>query len=281
MRAKIEKAWRIHLRPGEDSFEGAARRVTHLGIGAHQDDLEFMACHGILAGLEPGCAFGAVVCTDGAGSIRTGPLAGIEPAELVRRREEEQEQAARLGNYVLTVQMRRSSRSVRPPPSAGFVRSLACLLQHLQPRVIYTHNPADRHPTHVGVVLGVIAALRTLPPHRRPARLLGCEVWGDLDWLPAPHRVVLDVSRKPCLTRSLARVFTSQISAGKRYDLAVAGRRRAHATFADPHAADTSQAVTLAMDLTPLLRRPRRPVRTFLQRLLSDFQQATLHRLHG
>ena len=26
----------------------ALKRITHLGIGAHQDDLEFMAFHGIL-----------------------------------------------------------------------------------------------------------------------------------------------------------------------------------------------------------------------------------------
>ena len=29
--------------------EPALRRLTHLGIGAHPDDLEFMALHGILA----------------------------------------------------------------------------------------------------------------------------------------------------------------------------------------------------------------------------------------
>ena len=26
----------------------ALKRITHLGIGAHQDDLEFMAFHGVL-----------------------------------------------------------------------------------------------------------------------------------------------------------------------------------------------------------------------------------------
>ena len=29
--------------------DAALARTTHLGIGAHQDDLEFMALHGILA----------------------------------------------------------------------------------------------------------------------------------------------------------------------------------------------------------------------------------------
>ena len=34
--------------PDDSSPEEALRRITHLGIGAHQDDLEFMAFHGIL-----------------------------------------------------------------------------------------------------------------------------------------------------------------------------------------------------------------------------------------
>jgi len=51
----------------------ALKRVTHLGIGAHQDDLEFMAFHGILAcHSSPSRWFGGVTCTNGAGSARAG-----------------------------------------------------------------------------------------------------------------------------------------------------------------------------------------------------------------
>ena len=49
--------------------------------------------------------------------------------------------------------------------------------------------------------------------------------------------------------------FDSQIAA-KRYDVAAAGRKRANATFLDPHAADQSTALEYAMDLTPLVRDP-------------------------
>src|SRR5262249_40184810 len=49
--------------------------------------------------------------------------------------------------------------------------------------------------------------------------------------------------------------FESQIAA-KRYDVAAAARRRANATFLDPHAADQSTALEYAMDLTPLVRDP-------------------------
>jgi len=37
----------VFVRDGRES-DSALRRCTHLGIGAHQDDLEFMASHGIV-----------------------------------------------------------------------------------------------------------------------------------------------------------------------------------------------------------------------------------------
>jgi hypothetical protein len=48
-------------------------------------------------------------------------------------------------------------------------------------------------------------------------------------------------------------VFDSQISGGKRYDLATAGRRRAHATYFESHGTDRETALGWGMDLTPLL----------------------------
>ena len=47
--------------------------------------------------------------------------------------------------------------------------------------------------------------------------------------------------------------FRSQIAGGKRYDVATAGRRLAHATFHASHATDQAGALTWAMDLTPLV----------------------------
>ncbi|MCP4425341.1 MAG: PIG-L family deacetylase, partial [Chloroflexi bacterium] len=44
----------------------AVSRTTHLGIGAHQDDLEIMAYHGILACFDHNDKwFTGVTCTDG------------------------------------------------------------------------------------------------------------------------------------------------------------------------------------------------------------------------
>ena len=69
----------------------ALKRITHLGIGAHQDDLEFMAFQGILecyASDEKW--FGGVTCTNGSGSARTGAYEKFTDAQMmaVRRREQ-------------------------------------------------------------------------------------------------------------------------------------------------------------------------------------------------
>jgi hypothetical protein len=70
-------------------------RITHLGIGAHQDDLEFMAFHGILACFRSREKwFVGVTCTDGAGSSRTGDYAEFTDEEMQRLRIREQEAAA-------------------------------------------------------------------------------------------------------------------------------------------------------------------------------------------
>ena len=51
-------------------------------------------------------------------------------------------------------------------------------------------------------------------------------------------------------------VFDSQVTGGKRYDLATAGRRLAHATYYASHGTDEESALNFAMDLTPLVEDP-------------------------
>jgi hypothetical protein len=104
--------------------------------------------------------------------------------------------------------------------------------------------------------------------------VLGCEVWRNLDWLLDADKVVLDDSADPELAARLIGVFQSQIAGGKRYDLAIAGRRLANATFFTSHATDRATALTWAMDLTPLVRDPALDVEAFtlahLDRLRDD-----------
>jgi len=70
--------------PDGKPLSAVLKRITHLGIGAHQDDLEFMAFHGILQCFaSPAKWFGGVTCTNGAGSSRSGAYAGVSDRELM------------------------------------------------------------------------------------------------------------------------------------------------------------------------------------------------------
>lgn len=234
--------------------EAALRRVTHLCIGAHQDDIEIMAHAGISDCLDlPGRAFGGVVVTNGAGSPRTGTYAQMTDAQMQEVRREEQRQAARLGRYAIQLQLAHPSAEVKKPGHPGVAADLTAIFGGCTPEVVYLHSPADKHDTHVAVLLRCLEALRARPAERRPRRVLGCEVWRDLDWLVDTDKVALDAGRHPELAADLLKVFDSQVTGGKRYDLATLGRRAANATFHTSHAADRVTGITWALDLTPLV----------------------------
>lgn len=236
--------------------EAALARVTHLCVAAHQDDIEIMAHAGICDCLEnPNLqAFGGVVVTDGAGSPRVGAYAALSEAELRQVRVEEQRRAAVLGGYAIQVQLSHPSAAVKTPGHAGVAADLATIFSACRPKVVYLHNPADKHDTHVALFLRCLAALRALPVEERPEQVLGCEVWRDLDWLVDADKVALDAGRRPQLAAELLQVFDSQITGGKRYDLATLGRRAANSTFHTSHATDRMAGITWAMDLMPLIK---------------------------
>jgi LmbE family N-acetylglucosaminyl deacetylase len=249
--------------PGADIFipdadvppEEALGRVTHLCIGAHQDDIEIMAQSGISDCLDRGArGFGGVVVTNGAGSPRSGSFAAFTDEQMRAVRREEQREAAELGHYSIQLQLAHASGDVKRPGHPGVASDLAAIFAGCRPEVVYLHNPADKHDTHVAVLLRCLEAIRSLPAGRRPLRVLGCEVWRDLDWLPDGDKVALDSGRHPELARKLLAVFDSQISGGKRYDLAAIGRRAANATFHTSHATDGAAGITWAVDLTPVTR---------------------------
>lgn len=230
-------------------------RCTHLGIGAHQDDLEFWAFHGILQGLDRSDQyFGGVVCTDGAGSARSGEYAHYSDDDLREIRHREQEEAARIGQYGAIAQLAFPSAKIKEATgSAELAERLAEIFLAARAEVVYTHNPADKHETHIAVFAATIQALRLLPPSRRPKRVLGYEGWRDLDWMLDADKMALDVGGQEALATRINSVFASQIVGGKRYDLAVMGRRLANATFLNSHAVDGASMMTYAMDLTPLI----------------------------
>ena len=232
----------------------ALRRTTHLCLAAHQDDIEIMAYSGIAECYErTDRGFTGVVVTDGGGSPRSGRFADYTDEQMKAVRREEQRAAARLGKFSAALQLAHPSAIVKDPRQAAVRDDLRGILAATRPQVLYLHNPADKHDTHIAVLHRCLEALRGLPADQRPARVLGCEVWRNLDWLPDADKVVLNDSANPELAAALVAVFESQIAGGKRYDLAAAGRRLANATFHTSHATDRATALTWAMDLTPLV----------------------------
>lgn len=233
----------------------ALSRTTHLCISAHQDDLEIMGFHGILQCYGRSDQwFSGVVCTNGAGSPRAGVYADYTDEDMQRVRLHEQRTAASIGKYAAMLQLGYPSSALKDPADTQPVEDLAEMFTTTRPRVVYTHNPADKHTTHVAVLAKVVRAIRALPPEARPEKLYGCEIWRDLDWLPDERKVVLDVSGRDNLAAALLGVFDSQIAGGKRYDLATMGRRRAHATYHEAHESDAATGLVFAMDLTPLIQ---------------------------
>lgn len=250
-------------------------RTTHMGIGAHQDDVEIMALEGILAGFgNVEKWFTAVIVTNGAGSPRDSLYAAYTDEQMQVVRRLEQKKAAYVGEYSAVALLDHSSSAVKDPASSGPKADLKALVAAARPEVIYTHNLADKHDTHVAVALRVIATLRELPPVERPRRLYGCEVWRDLDWMNDSDKVVFNLDPHQNIAASLVGVFDSQIAGGKRYDLATLSRRRAHATYHQSHAVDVAEMINFAMDLTPLLTderlEPAAYVQAFIQRFADE-----------
>lgn len=243
----------------------ALARVTHLGIGAHQDDLEFMAFHGILECFAKDHRwFGGVTCTNGAGSSRTGPYGKFTDGEMIAIRRQEQNTAAVIGSYGAMIQLDYPSSAVKSPEDPRLKEDLLEILNASLPEVVYTHNPADKHDTHIGVTVAAIQAMREMPSGKRPKKVIGCEVWRNLDWLADDEKVLMDVSGRDNLAAALNGVFDSQIAGGKRYDLATLGRRAANATFFSSHATDVSTQLVFGMDLTPLVADDSKDIAAFV-----------------
>jgi hypothetical protein len=121
--------------------------------------------------------------------------------------------------------------------------------------------------------------MRTLPPEQRPEVVHGCEVWRNLDWMCDSEKVAYDVGSHDHLAAALTGVFDSQIAGGKRYDLAVQGRRRANATFFESHAIDRAEGIAFAMDLTPLVRDDSLDMADYVDGFILRFRENVLTKL--
>ena len=273
---KLNKETASVFIPDRIAVDSALDRITHLGIGAHADDLEIMAYHGIAGCLHRSDRwFGGVTCTDGAGAPRSGPYAHLPDARLRERRRKEQKNAARIGRYGVMIQLDYPASEAKSTRSS-LRDDLAWLVGRMGPDYVYTHNLADKHPTHIAITLAVIDAVRRLPVESRPSAFYGCEVWRGLDWILDEEKVSLDVSAYPSLAETLVSVFDSQISGGKRYDLATKGRHQANATYLEAHKTDQTKQLSLALDLTPLIENEQLDPSDYVKGLLDRFRADVL-----
>ena len=253
--------------------EAALARTTHLAVSAHQDDIEIMAYHGIAECFgRKDQWFTGVVATNGAGSPRSGIYGDSTDEEMQQVRLAEQRKAAYVGEYACQIQLGFTSSQVKNPAESALVEDLERILRAARPEFVYLHNLADKHDTHVAVALRSIAALRAVRADVKPKRVYGCEVWRDLDWLPDEDKQALPVSARSNIAAALVGVFDSQVSGGKRYDLATAGRRLAHATYYASHGTDEESALSFAMDLTPLVEDPSLAVTDYVLALVDRFR---------
>ena len=258
----------------------ALARTTHLCVSAHQDDIEIMAYHGIAECFgRTDKWFTGVVVTNGAGSPRAGIYGQFTDEEMQKVRLREQRKAAYVGEYGCQIQLGYPSSAVKDPNHAGVRDDLTAIFRAARPQVVYLHNLADKHDTHVAVALRSIAALRAVGGQFQPKKVYGCEVWRDLDWLPDADKQALPVSARSNVAAALVGVFDSQVSGGKRYDLATAGRRLAHATYHASHSTDQETALSFAMDLTPLVSDPALSIEDYVLAYIDRFRADVEERL--
>jgi LmbE family N-acetylglucosaminyl deacetylase len=277
---KLNKKTAEFFIPDQTDMEQAIKRTTHMSIAAHQDDIEIMAYDGILKcfGKDDQWFFGVVV-TNGSGSARDSIYKDYTDQEMIQVRRLEQKKAAYIGEFGALALLDYPSAETKDPKNIELVDELAELIKLANPEVIYTHNLADKHDTHIGVTTKVIKALRKLPKSELPKHVYGCEVWRDLDWMIDSEKVIFNVSDRPNLAAALVEVFDSQIVGGKRYDLATQGRRVAHATYSTSHAVDQASALIFAMDLTPLILDSSLDIQSYVLDYIDRFKNDVADRI--
>ena len=260
--------------PDDEPLPSSLARTSHLCLAAHQDDIEIFAYHGIAECFgRKDRWFGGVVVTNGGGSARSGIYGDYTDEQMQAVRLREQRKAAYVGEYAFQIQLAHPSADVKDVKNTDVAADIEAILKASQPETLYLHNPADKHETHLAVLTKCLTAIRALPLAKRPKKAYGCEVWRDLDWLLDEDKEALPVDQYGNVASALVGVFDSQITGGKRYDLATTGRRLANATYHNSHAVDTAEALTFAMDLTPLIQDDTLSLEDYTLRYIDRFKE--------
>ncbi len=267
--------------PKQTSENEAFAKTTHLAVAAHQDDVEFMTFGGIVECFgKSDKNFSAIITTNGSGSPRAGVYEKFTDEEMMTVRKFEQKTASTIGDYAFLAMLDKPSSVVKDKNSTEVVDEIYEILLKAQPEIVYTHNLADKHDTHIASALRLISAIRKLPDDKKPKKLIGCEVWRGLDWLSDSDKVILNVSDKRNLASALMGVYDSQISGGKAYDLATTGRALANATYFADHEVDTMTHISFAVDMSALMSKDTNEV-DFINNLISNMQQEIQSRINN
>ena len=174
------------------NLDEALSHATHLAVGAHPDDIELMAGHGILECLSnDNFHFAGVTCCTGSGSARGESFKELDAEQMTELRRQEQVQSAELGKYASVLQLGFESEQIKKNLNQELLSDLKNIIEKSQPQIIYTHNLMDKHQTHVSVVVHLIEALREL--NYQPKALYGCEVWRGLDWVADEQKIILPI----------------------------------------------------------------------------------------
>ncbi|MDR2634419.1 MAG: PIG-L family deacetylase [Clostridiales bacterium] len=227
--------------------------VKYLIAVAHPDDGEILAAGQITDSANGRAVLSMIVLTDGAGSARSGAYASYTDEDMKAARAEEQKAAAEEGRFRSLYMLRVPSGELKSGSETA-VRAVAGIIAAQKPEIVITHNPFDRHPTHLAAGKTVLAAIGSLPIEERPKTVWGGEVWRSLDWLPARYRIALPADTSDGAADRVLACHKSQIEGGKRYDAAAKGRRLQNATFCESHSADAASEVAYFVDLSRVSR---------------------------
>lgn len=258
----------------------AINKTTTLAVIAHQDDAEFMTypaikrCYG-----SDKEWFSAIVVTDGGGSPRSGKFKDFSDEEMKKIRSLEQKKAAKIGRYAHVSLLGYPSFMVKEKLNDSVTEDILKLINSYAPHTIYTHSLLDRHDTHIAVAVRTIKAIRMMDKSIRPKMLLGGEMWGSLDWLIDNDLIKEHISDDYSLAEKLMGVYKSQIGGGKRYDLAVTGRRIANATLRESHNTDTHRMSVYYLDLTPLIMDDTLEIDSFMLKFIDNFYNECKNKL--
>ncbi|MDR2338238.1 MAG: PIG-L family deacetylase [Deltaproteobacteria bacterium] len=267
--------------PTEKNADLAFRRTTHLGVVAHQDDLEIATFAAILECYKNPCKwYSGVVCTDSPGEGYFDDYATCSKEELIKIRRAEQCDVASLGEYSSVIQLGYTSQEIQDITNLDVVQDLIQILELTEPECVYTHSPYDRHYTHLSTFWSLLKAIQSLPQEKRPKKLFGGEVWRDLDWINEEYKEVIRLNDPEQLGKRLIEAYKSQnVGLKKNYNLGIIGRRQANATFLSAYDTELVSGVEYLVDLSLLITDDTVSVFDLVQEQINNFAEDIVARL--